>query len=129
MRVRANQSTREPWPLGRGRARSLARAVLPLSPLRASHPYMADRCYGNSGARSGRKQIVVRAKGGRRGRRGRVSGFKETQQRAVGLEPAEVVLCCNCWCLCVACSARQVDLAVSGARVCSHVAERARLTG
>ena len=44
---------------------------------------------------AGRKQIAARAKGGRRGRRGRVSGFKQAQQRAVGLEPAEAVLCCT----------------------------------
>lgn len=90
---------------------------------------MADGCYGNSEAPAGRKQIAVRAKGGRRGRKGRVSGFKQAQQRAVGLEPAETVLCCNCSYLRVARSARQVDLAVSVDLVCSHVAERARLTG
>jgi hypothetical protein len=45
---------------------------------------------------AGRKQIAVRAKEGRRGRWGRVSGFKQAQQRAVGLELAEVVLWWNC---------------------------------
>jgi len=51
---------------------------------------------------AGRKQIVARAIGGRRGRRGRVSGFKQAQQRAVGLEPAEALLCCKYCCPCLA---------------------------
>lgn len=77
---------------------------------------------------AGRKQIAVRAKGGRRGRRGRVSGFKQAQQRAVGLEPAEVLLCFKCCCLRVASTPRQVDLAVSAETICSHDAGSACLT-
>lgn len=77
---------------------------------------------------AGRKQIAVRAKGGRRGRRGRVSGFKQAQQKAVGFEPAEALLCCNCCCLRLASSPRQVALADSAHFASSHVTGRARLS-